>query len=75
MDYTNQSIRIESSADEMGALVLAVVKGLQAAARHFGLEWDGKEHNAVADCQMTLAVLKKMAEYQPEASKETKLPF
>jgi DNA polymerase III epsilon subunit-like protein len=39
---------------------------LKAAAAHFGLTWDGKEHNAVADCKMTLAVLKKMAAYKAE---------
>lgn len=47
----------------------------QAVAR-FGLAFDGKEHDSLADCKATLGVLKKMAEWrdpnpapkEPEAS-------
>lgn len=36
---------------------------LRAAVKRFDLEFDGEEHNALADCKATLAVLKKMAEW------------
>jgi DNA polymerase-3 subunit epsilon len=42
---------------------------LQAAASYFDLKFEGQAHSAVADCKMTLAVMKKMAEYQPAPSK------
>jgi len=36
---------------------------LSAAMQRFGLKFEGNEHDALADCKATLAVLKKMAEW------------
>lgn len=37
-------------------------KGLPRAMEYFGLEYDGQQHNAVADCKAALAVIKVMAQ-------------
>jgi DNA polymerase-3 subunit epsilon len=38
-------------------------KKLREATVYFGLEFEGKEHNAVSDAKATLAVIRTMAEY------------
>lgn len=44
---------------------------LNKAVARFGLEFDGKEHDALADAKMTLAVLRKMAGHEEQAQKQT----
>lgn len=49
---------------------------LNQAVASFGLTFDGKEHDALADCKATLGVLKKMAEWNEEqATKAPEIPF
>lgn len=45
---------------------------LHTAVMHFGLEFDGKEHDALADCKATLAVIRAMADWY---DKQTILPI